>query len=204
MDIYARAHKYTRACACVHTHKTNVRTCPLAQTNEKDTATTQRNTKSRFLLCACRRLHTAGVRTSGFSWSAPPPTTMLPVNPSLLIKRRDTPTRGRRTICDISHQNQILTPVPDTSLHLEARGVWGDARPCRGSTGRPAGRLGSFRIPTNLQPSTASLPLETPARLGKAGRRGCSQPTNCFNHIKMNPGSFYQSQGALERMINTA
>lgn len=131
----------------------------------------QHYTKSFFLLCACWRLHKAGVCTSGFSWSAPPPTTMLPVNPSLFIIRCDTPTRGRCIIFyDISNPDAGSFP----SLHLKAPGVWADARPCSGSAGRPADRARSASprtynhllrlIHCKLQP------------VSEAGRMGCSEP----------------------------
>lgn len=142
--LYANLHRmathtYTHTCACMHAHAQKQRKgLSSCQMNEKDTAATLHNTKSFFLLCACWRLHTAGVCTSGFSWSAPPPATMLPVNPSLFIIRRDTPTRGRCIILRYFASKSNADAGSFPSLHLKAPGVWADARPCSGSAGRPA------------------------------------------------------------------
>lgn len=65
-----------------------------------------------------------GVCTSGFSRSAPPPTTMLPVIPSFFKTQRDTPTRRRAQFYRVLRQNPDAGAFP--SLFSEAPGVWAD------------------------------------------------------------------------------
>lgn len=86
--------------------------------------------------CGCVRL--------GFPWITPPPA-VLPVNPSLFITRRDTPTEAcTSTIFPIKIRLRFLPSLiflisPGVSAHRRT-----DADRCHAV---PAGRPGSFRIP---------------------------------------------------------
>lgn len=158
------------SCARMHAHAQKQRKgLSSCQMNEKDTATTQRNTQ---FLSFC--VHTTGVCTSGFSWSAPPPTTMLPVNPRRFITRCDTPTRRRAhfTIFCIKIKSRRRS---FSSLHLQPRCGPGRCTPLQGQrrpAGWPAARSASLLtynhllrlIHCKLQPVL------------QAGRRGCSEP----------------------------